>query len=60
MNFTAFRTLTSSSCECSYFVHIGEGEKKCQWALERMVGYITVVGLRKTMSLGGKGRLPPP
>jgi alkanesulfonate monooxygenase SsuD/methylene tetrahydromethanopterin reductase-like flavin-dependent oxidoreductase (luciferase family) len=45
--------------KCSYFIHIGEGEEERQRALERMVGYITMAGLRKTMSQGGKGGLPP-
>jgi alkanesulfonate monooxygenase SsuD/methylene tetrahydromethanopterin reductase-like flavin-dependent oxidoreductase (luciferase family) len=45
--------------KCSYFIHIGEGEDERQQALERMVGYITMSGLRKTMSQGGQGALPP-
>ena len=45
--------------KCSYFIHIGEGENERQRALERMVGYITMAGLRKTMSQGGTGALPP-
>ncbi len=45
--------------KCSYFIHIGEGEDERQRALERMVNYITMAGLRKTMSHGGKGALPP-
>jgi hypothetical protein len=45
--------------KCSYFIHIGEGEDERQRARERMVGYITMAGLRKTMSQGGKGGLPP-
>jgi alkanesulfonate monooxygenase SsuD/methylene tetrahydromethanopterin reductase-like flavin-dependent oxidoreductase (luciferase family) len=45
--------------KCSYFINIGEGEDERQRALERMVSYITMAGLRKTMSHGGKGALPP-
>jgi alkanesulfonate monooxygenase SsuD/methylene tetrahydromethanopterin reductase-like flavin-dependent oxidoreductase (luciferase family) len=45
--------------KCSYFIHIGDGEAERQRALERMVGYITMAGLRKTMSSGGQGALPP-
>src|SRR6185312_11350383 len=45
--------------KCSYFIHIGEGEAERQRARERMVDYITMAGLRKTMSQGGKGALPP-
>jgi alkanesulfonate monooxygenase SsuD/methylene tetrahydromethanopterin reductase-like flavin-dependent oxidoreductase (luciferase family) len=45
--------------KCSYFINIGEGEDERQRALERMVGYITMAGLRKTMSHGGQGALPP-
>src|SRR5581483_8963041 len=45
--------------KCSYFIHIGEGESERQQALERMVSYITMAGLRKTMSQGGTGALPP-
>ncbi len=45
--------------KCSYFINIGEGEDERQRALERMVSYITMAGLRKTMSHGGQGALPP-
>jgi alkanesulfonate monooxygenase SsuD/methylene tetrahydromethanopterin reductase-like flavin-dependent oxidoreductase (luciferase family) len=45
--------------KCSYFIHIGEGEEERQRALERMVDYVTMAGLRKTMSSGGSGALPP-
>ena len=45
--------------KCSYFIHIGEGQGERQRALERMIDYITMAGLRKTMSQGGKGTLPP-
>jgi alkanesulfonate monooxygenase SsuD/methylene tetrahydromethanopterin reductase-like flavin-dependent oxidoreductase (luciferase family) len=33
--------------KCSYFINIGEGEDERQRALERMVNYITMAGLRK-------------
>ncbi len=45
--------------KCSYFIHMGEGPAEENRALERMVNYITMAGLRKTMSQGGKGELPP-
>lgn len=45
--------------KCSYFIHMGEGPAEEDRALERMVNYITMAGLRKTMSQGGKGQLPP-
>ena len=45
--------------KCSYFIHIGEGPKEAEAALERMVSYISMAGLRKTMSQGGRGQLPP-
>lgn len=45
--------------KCSYFIHIGESPKDEDTALERMVNYITMAGLRKTMSQGGSGALPP-
>ncbi len=45
--------------KCSYFIHIGEGEDERRRARQRMVDYITMAGLRKTMSSGGQGALPP-
>jgi alkanesulfonate monooxygenase SsuD/methylene tetrahydromethanopterin reductase-like flavin-dependent oxidoreductase (luciferase family) len=45
--------------KCSYFIHIGEGENERQRALQRMVDYITMAGLRRSMSQGGTGALPP-
>ena len=44
--------------KCSYFIHIGDGPGEDEAALERMVDYISMAGLRKTMSQGGKGQLP--
>jgi alkanesulfonate monooxygenase SsuD/methylene tetrahydromethanopterin reductase-like flavin-dependent oxidoreductase (luciferase family) len=44
--------------KCSYFIHVGEGAQERQRAQERMVDYITMAGLRKTMNQGGQG-LPP-
>ena len=44
--------------KCSYFIHIGEGAEEEARAQERMINYITMAGLRKTMSQGGKGQLP--
>ena len=44
--------------KCSYFLHIGEGPKEADAALTRMVDYISMAGLRKTMSQGGRGQLP--
>ena len=40
----------SQKIKCSYFIHIGEGQDERQRGLERLVGYITMAGLRKTMS----------
>jgi alkanesulfonate monooxygenase SsuD/methylene tetrahydromethanopterin reductase-like flavin-dependent oxidoreductase (luciferase family) len=45
--------------KCSYFIHIGESAKDQEIALDRMINYITMAGLRKTMSQGGTGTLPP-
>ncbi|MDF2115271.1 LLM class flavin-dependent oxidoreductase [Roseiarcaceae bacterium H3SJ34-1] len=45
--------------KCSYFIHIGDKPGDDDIALERMINYITMAGLRKTMSQGGKGPLPP-
>ena len=45
--------------KCSYFIHIGEGPAQMQEARERMVSYISMAGLRKKMSQGGVGKLPP-
>ena len=45
--------------KCSYFIHIGEGPAQMQEARQRMVDYISMAGLRKTMSQGGTGKLPP-
>jgi alkanesulfonate monooxygenase SsuD/methylene tetrahydromethanopterin reductase-like flavin-dependent oxidoreductase (luciferase family) len=45
--------------KCSYFIHIGAGEAAARAARERMVNYISMAGLRKTMSQGGTGPLPP-
>jgi alkanesulfonate monooxygenase SsuD/methylene tetrahydromethanopterin reductase-like flavin-dependent oxidoreductase (luciferase family) len=62
---TAYREICEKAAKpahkvkCSYFIHIGEGEAERQRARERMVDYITMAGLRKTMSQGGKGALPP-
>jgi alkanesulfonate monooxygenase SsuD/methylene tetrahydromethanopterin reductase-like flavin-dependent oxidoreductase (luciferase family) len=62
---TAYREIcekaekSAQKIKCSYFIHIGEGEDERQRALERMVGYITMAGLRKTMTQGGAGGLPP-
>lgn len=45
--------------KCSYFIHIGDSPADEDKALERMVNYITMAGLRKKMSQGGAGQLPP-
>jgi alkanesulfonate monooxygenase SsuD/methylene tetrahydromethanopterin reductase-like flavin-dependent oxidoreductase (luciferase family) len=45
--------------KCSYFIHIGEGEAERERARERMVNYVTMAGLRRTMSQGGAGAMPP-
>jgi hypothetical protein len=45
--------------KCSCFIDIGDGEDERQRALARMVGHITMAGLRRTMGQGGKGGLPP-
>ena len=45
--------------KCSYFIHIGEGEAERERARQRMVNYITMAGLRRTMSQGGAGAMPP-
>ena len=45
--------------KCSYFIHIGAGASQQRAARERMVDYISMAGLRKTMSQGGTGPLPP-
>ncbi len=45
--------------KCSYFIHIGEGPDQRDQAMERMVNYISMAGLRKQMSQGGTGQLPP-
>ncbi|MDB5570389.1 MAG: hypothetical protein JWN93_1572 [Hyphomicrobiales bacterium] len=45
--------------KCSYFIHIGDAANQREVALDRMVNYITMAGLRKTMSQGGTGPLPP-
>lgn len=45
--------------KCSYFIHIGDRPGDDDKALERMINYITMAGLRKTMSQGGTGKLPP-
>jgi alkanesulfonate monooxygenase SsuD/methylene tetrahydromethanopterin reductase-like flavin-dependent oxidoreductase (luciferase family) len=61
---TAYREICAKAekpaqkVKCSYFIHIGDGEAEKQRARERMVGYITMAGLRKTMSSGGQGPLP--
>ncbi len=44
--------------KCSYFIHIGGGAKEEDAAMDRMVDYISMAGLRKTMSQGGRGQLP--
>ena len=45
--------------KCSYFVHIGGSQTQMTQARERMVNYISMAGLRKKMSQGGTGPLPP-
>jgi alkanesulfonate monooxygenase SsuD/methylene tetrahydromethanopterin reductase-like flavin-dependent oxidoreductase (luciferase family) len=45
--------------KCSYFLHIGGAPAQMQEARERMVNYISMAGLRKKMSQGGTGPLPP-
>jgi hypothetical protein len=45
--------------KCSYFVHIGGNQTQMTQARERMVNYISMAGLRKKMSQGGTGPLPP-
>ena len=45
--------------KCSYFIHIGAGAAASQAARERLVDYLSMAGLRKTMSQGGTGPLPP-
>ncbi|MDP4594204.1 MAG: LLM class flavin-dependent oxidoreductase, partial [Beijerinckiaceae bacterium] len=44
--------------KCSYFIHIGDKPGDNEKAQERMINYITMAGLRKTMSQGGTGPLP--
>ncbi len=44
--------------KCSYFIHIGGGEKEQDIAQQRMIDYISMAGLRKTMSQGGLQQLP--
>ena len=43
----------------SYFIHIGGAPAQMREARERMVNYISMAGLRKKMSQGGTGPLPP-
>jgi alkanesulfonate monooxygenase SsuD/methylene tetrahydromethanopterin reductase-like flavin-dependent oxidoreductase (luciferase family) len=43
----------------SYFIHIGGSHAQMQEAKARMVNYISMAGLRKKMSQGGSGPLPP-
>ena len=43
----------------SYFIHIGGSSAQMQEGRERMVDYISMAGLRKQMSQGGAGPLPP-
>ena len=43
----------------SYFIHIGDKPGDMQEAKARMVNYISMAGLRKKMSQGGTGPLPP-
>jgi len=45
--------------KCSYFIHIGDTMADEDAALQRMVDYLTMAGLRRTMSQGGAGPLPP-
>jgi len=45
--------------KCSYFIHIGDKPEDDRAARTRMVDYISMAGLRKTMSQGGTGKLPP-
>lgn len=44
--------------KCSYFIHIGGGAKEEDAAQQRMIDYISMAGLRKTMSQGGLQPLP--
>jgi alkanesulfonate monooxygenase SsuD/methylene tetrahydromethanopterin reductase-like flavin-dependent oxidoreductase (luciferase family) len=44
--------------KCSYFIHIGGGAKEEDAAQQRMIDYISMAGLRKTMSQGGLQQLP--
>ena len=44
--------------KCSYFIHVGDKPGDDEKAQERMINYITMAGLRKTMSQGGTGPLP--
>ncbi len=44
--------------KCSYFIHLGDKPGDHDKAQERMINYITMAGMRKTMSQGGKGQLP--
>jgi len=44
---------------CSYFLHIGGSPAEIKDAKARMVDYISMAGLRKKMSQGGVGQLPP-
>ena len=44
--------------KCSYFIHIGVGAKEADIAQQRMIDYISMAGLRKTMSQGGLQQLP--
>lgn len=45
--------------KCSYFIHIGGSTAEMAAAKQRMVDYISMAGLRKSMSQGGTGKLPP-
>ena len=45
--------------KCSYFIHIGESDADKDYALERLVAYFTLSGLRKKSTQGGAGPLPP-
>ena len=53
------RGVPARKVKCSYFIHIGDTPADEDKALERMVNYITMAGLRKKMSQGGAGQLPP-
>jgi alkanesulfonate monooxygenase SsuD/methylene tetrahydromethanopterin reductase-like flavin-dependent oxidoreductase (luciferase family) len=55
----AAKTKPARKVKCSYFIHIGGKPEDEDAALDRMINYVTMAGLRRTMSQGGSGPLPP-